>query len=88
MCVRVHVTLDADPFQLRQIMTGDDWSVIVRDLMSCQISDTDAVLVACFFSSFQLLITMCMINVVVCVLVDSFNILEEVRTRVKVSTQK
>jgi hypothetical protein len=66
-------------------MTGDDWSVIVRDLMSSQVSNTDAVLVACFFSSFQLLITMCMINVVVCVLVDSFNILEEVRGRVKLS---
>lgn len=33
--------------------------------------------VACFFSSFQLLITMCMINVVVCVLVDSFQLQDD-----------
>jgi hypothetical protein len=60
-------------FTFWQITTGDDWSVIVRDLMANQLSNRDAILVACFFSTFQLLIAMCMINVVICVLVDGFD---------------
>ena len=57
-------------FTLWQVTSGDDWSVIVRELMANQPSSTGAILVACFFTSYMLLIALCLINVVVCVLVD------------------
>ena len=56
-------------FTLWQIMTGDDWSKIVRDMF---VPSGNAAGVALFFISFQLLITFTMVNVVVCVLVDEF----------------
>ncbi len=56
-------------FTLWQVMTGDDWSNIVRDMF---IPSGNAAGVALFFISFQLLITFTMVNVVVCVLVDEF----------------
>lgn len=56
-------------FTLWQIMTGDDWSNIVRDMFE---PSGMAAAVALFFISFQLLITFTMVNVVVCVLVDEF----------------
>jgi len=64
-------------FTFWQITTGDDWSVIVRALMANQGTNRGAILVACFFSSYQLLISMCMINVVVCVLVDGFETVDD-----------
>ena len=64
-------------FTFWQITTGDDWSVIVRALMANQASNSGAILVGCFFSSYQLLISMCMINVVVCVLVDGFETVDD-----------
>jgi voltage-gated sodium channel len=67
-------------FTFWQIMSGDDWSVVVRSLMATQTSSTRSVMVACFFSSYQLLISICLINVVVCVLVDSFDIAADVCT--------
>jgi len=56
-------------FTLWQIMTGDDWSQIVRDMFG---PSGMPVGVALFFVSYQLLITFTMVNVVVCVLVDEF----------------
>ena len=53
-------------FSLWQIMTGDDWSKIVRDIF---VPSGMPAAVAIFFVSYQLLITFTMLNVVVCVLV-------------------
>ena len=56
-------------FSLWQIMTGDDWSGIVRSMFEPSGMPAGTAL---FFVSYQLLITFTMINVVVCVLVDEF----------------
>jgi len=56
-------------FTLWQIMTGDDWSVIVREMMP--VSGMPAA-VAIFFTSYQLLITYTMLNVMICLLVQGF----------------
>merc|ERR1719183_1124497 len=56
-------------FTLWQVMTGDDWSTIVRDMFEPTGMPAG---VALFFVSYQLLITFTMVNVVVCVLVDEF----------------
>ena len=56
-------------FTLWQVMTGDDWSQIVRDMFEPTGMPAG---VALFFVSYQLLITFTMLNVFVCVLVDEF----------------
>jgi hypothetical protein len=48
-----------------QVMTGDDWTIIVRDLMVSRKSALGSVLVALFFTSFQLLVPIVLVNVVV-----------------------
>lgn len=57
-------------FTLWQIMTGDDWSVLVRELFQLTGSPIG---VGLFFVSFQLLVTFTMVNVVVCVLLEGFS---------------
>jgi len=46
-------------------MTGDDWTIIVRDLMATRKTALSSVLVALFFTSFQLLVPIVLVNVVV-----------------------
>eukprot|EP00960_Hanusia_phi_P042200 755364-Hanusia_phi.AAC.2 len=59
----------ASMFTLWQVNTGDGWADIARSLF---ISTSSPILVSIFFVGFQLLITLTLINVVVCVLLDGF----------------
>ncbi|EKX50515.1 hypothetical protein GUITHDRAFT_135169 [Guillardia theta CCMP2712] len=62
-------TFFASMFTLWQVITGDGWADIVRNLF---LYTSSPIPCALFFVLFQLLITFTLINVVVCVLLDGF----------------
>ena len=57
-------------FTMFQVMTGDNWSDICRDLF--EITGEGAI-VALYFVSFQLIVALVLVNVVIAVLLDEFS---------------
>lgn len=57
-------------FTMFQVMTGDNWSEIARDLF---IASGNGPATAVFFVSFQLIVALVLVNVVIAVLLDEFS---------------
>lgn len=71
-------------FTMFQVMTGDAWSDIARGLF---VGDANDAMVALFFVSFQLIVALVLVNVVIAVLLDEFSKAADKRVIVSIAGQ-